>query len=77
MKVLNSDEYRKLIETYNAGINVENGNILALADAIKTLYQNQEMKNVMCKNSKIMFDERFDRQKSCNQLIEVIETLTK
>ena len=71
----NSEEYRQLLEKYNAGINVENGNILAFADAIKTLYEDESLRQAMCKNAKTMFDELFDRQKSYPKLINEIENL--
>ena len=71
----NSDEYRQLLEKYNAGINVENGNISALAEAIKALYEDEDRKLLMRKNGKIMFDELFDRQKSYPKLINEIEAL--
>lgn len=73
----NSEEYRKLLESYNAGINVENGNIEALSMVIKTLYDNENMRIDMSNNAKKMFDERFDRRKTYYRLIEEIEILTK
>ena len=69
----NSEEYRQLLENYNAGINVENGNIEAIAEAIKLLYDNENMRIDMSNNSKKMFDERFDRQKTYPQIIKEIE----
>ena len=71
----NSEEYRKLLERYNAGINVENGNISALAQAIKKLYTDDLLRKIMSENSTKMYDERFDRQKSYPRLIEEIERL--
>ena len=71
----NSEEYRQLLEKYNAGINVENGNILAFADAIKTLYEDELLRLAMCKNAKTMFDDLFDRQRSYPKLIDEIEKI--
>lgn len=71
----NSEEYRQLLEKYNAGINVQNGNILAFADAIKTLYEDESLRQAMCKNAKTMFDDLFDRQRSYPKLIDEIENL--
>ena len=71
----NSEEYRKLLERYNAGINVENGNIEALSLAIKTLYDAANMRIDMSSNAKKMFNERFDRQKSYLKLIDEIDNL--
>ena len=71
----NSKEYRQLLDEYNAGINVENGNVEDLATAIKTLYFDEQKRNVMRENAKVMFDERFDRQKSYIKIIDEIEDL--
>ncbi len=71
----NSEEYRKLLEKNNAGINVENGNISALAQAIAKLYTDDLLRKIMSENSTKMYDERFDRQKSYPRLIEEIERL--
>ncbi len=69
----NSEEYRKLLDEYNAGINVENGNIEALSLAIKTLYDAANMRIDMSNNAKKMFNERFDRQKTYPQIIKEID----
>lgn len=71
----NSEEYRQLLEKYNAGINVENGNISALAQAIAKLYTDDLLRKIMSENSTKMYDERFDRQKSYPRLIEEMERL--
>ena len=71
----NSEEYRQLLEKYNAGINVENGNVEDLATAIKTLYFDEQKRNDMRENAKVMFGERFDRQKSYPKIIDEIEKL--
>jgi len=71
----NSEEYRKLLERYKAGISVENGNIEALSLAIKTLYDAANMRIDMSSNAKKMFNERFDRQKSYLKLIDEIDNL--
>ena len=71
----NSEEYRQLLEKYNDGINVENGNISALAQAIKKLYTDDLLRKTMSENSTKMYNELFDRQKSYPRLIEEIERL--
>ena len=71
----NSEEYRQLLEKYNAGINVENGNIEQLATAIKTLYFDEQKRNDMRENAKSMYEDRFDRQKSYPKIIDEIEKL--
>ena len=73
----NSPEYRELLDEYHAGINVENGNAKALADAIRTLYADQSLVEEMRLGAKKMFDQRFDRQKTYPQLVEVMKELMK
>lgn len=71
----NSLEYRQLLDKFNAGINVENGNIEELASAIKTLYYDDSMRNNMHNSSLEMYNNLFDRQKTYYKIIPVIEEL--
>lgn len=69
----NSKEYRKLLEEYQAGINVENGNIQEMADAIALIYNNSELRRRMSYQSKSMFEECFERCKTYPKLIDEIK----
>lgn len=71
----NNKEYRELLEQYEAGTNVENGNTEELANAILQYYQNDEYKKIVGKNEKKMFDEMFDRRKMYPKLILKINEL--
>lgn len=71
----NSKEYRDLLERYEAGINVENGNIRELACAIKKLYFDMDYRVQMGRNEKKMFEEMFDRIKNYPKLIYKMEEL--
>ena len=71
----NSDEYRRLLKDYNAGLNVENGNIESLSAAILKLYYDESLRKLMGSNSKVMFNELFDRQKSYRRLVDEVEIL--
>ena len=71
----NNKEYRELLEHYEAGTNVENGNTEELANAILQYYQNDEYKKIVGKNQKKMFDEMFDRRKIYPKLILKINEL--
>ena len=68
-----SEEYRNLISQYNAGINVENGNAHALADAIDTLYTDSTLREEMKKGQQQLFCEKFDRANTYNKIIDIIE----
>ncbi len=71
----NSPEYRHLLDDYGAGINVENGNIEALADAIERLYRDPEARDAMRKRAKEMYAARFDREKSYPRIIPIMEQM--
>lgn len=73
----NSREYCSLLEYYHAGINVENGNVEQLAQAILTYYQDTERRRTDGVNSKKMFVELFDRQSNYPKLVDKIESLLK
>lgn len=72
-----SKEYRNLLERYNAGVNVENGDIDAMSDAIRELYFDHKKKELMGKNASRMFSEKFDRQVNYPRIIPIIEKLLK
>lgn len=73
----NSEEYRRLLEENQAGINVENGNVDMVAEAICKLYNDNSLRQSMRQNSLAMFEKYFDRQKTYPKLIEEIERLTE
>ena len=73
----NSPEYRELLEQYNVGINVENGNVNEMAEAILKLYNSPESIEQMRLNSYRLFEEKFDRIKTYPQLINKINELIK
>ena len=64
----NSKEYRDLLDRYKAGINVENGNIIELANAIRKFYYDKNYRVEASKNEKKMFEEIFDRAKNYPRL---------
>ena len=73
----NSLEYRKLLIDYDAGINVENGNTRALADAIQKYYCDEAYRTQCGLNNKKLFNEKFDREKNYPKLLRTIESLIK
>ena len=73
----NSAEYRNLLSEYNAGINVDSGDVNGVVEAIKKLYSDSNLREEMRKNSLKMFDDKFDRQKTYPMLIEAIDSLLK
>lgn len=71
----NSREYRSLLERFHAGINVENGNIEQLSQAILTYYQDGARRQTDGTNGKRLFVELFDRQRNYPKLVDKIEAL--
>ncbi len=69
----NSPEYRALLEEYECGINCENGNAEAIADAILKLYKDEELKKTMGENSLMLAKERFDRAVTYKNVVALIE----
>ena len=71
----NSSEYRNLLDVYQAGINVPNGNVNKLANAIYEYYSDPDKRVVAANNERKMFNDLFDRRKIYNKLVDKIEEL--
>lgn len=67
-----SEEYRNLIETYQMGFNCKNNNAEDLADKLKQLVENKELRLQMGINSRKCAEERFDRKLTYKLLEEQI-----
>lgn len=70
-----STEYRALIEEYQCGINCECGNAEQVAQAIKKLASDEELRKQMMDNAHRLAVEKFDRRNTYNRIIEAIENL--
>lgn len=70
-------EYRKLLETYNCGINCEVESVEQVSKALQELAENPEKREQMGANSRRMAEERFDRRNTYQQVVKVIEELTR
>lgn len=70
-----SPEYRALIEEYQCGINCECGSAEQVAQAIKDLATDNELRNQMGENSRRLAKEKFDRRNTYCKIIEAIEKL--
>lgn len=71
----NSEEYRGLLEKYNCGLNCINGDSGSVAQAIKKLYDNKELRIEMGVNAKKLGKECFDRQKTYPAVKDLIYEL--
>ena len=69
----NSEEYRALVERYRMGFNCENGNTAQLADRLRQLMEDPELRGEMGRNARRCAEECFDRRKTYGGLVEFVE----
>jgi glycosyltransferase involved in cell wall biosynthesis len=67
---------RDVIEAANAGIFIEPGNDNALADAVKTLYEDRARAFEMGQNARIYVEKHFNRNNDVKDFAALIERLT-
>lgn len=68
-----SKEYRKLVEDYQIGFNVENGNAVELAEKIELLYKDKALRERLGKNNRKLAEEKFDRAHTYKEIKKLIE----
>lgn len=66
------EEYRNLLKKYNAGINCSNDDAESVANAIEKLMTDKKTYIEMKKGSRKLGEELFDRNKTYNSIIEII-----
>lgn len=71
------DEYRNLMMQYSCGINCSPDDAQQIADALIALINDEEIRKTMGRNSRQLAEERFDRSKTYNLILEDIERLIK
>lgn len=65
-------EYRDLVEEYRMGLNCTNDDAADLAEKMKILIKDKNLRNEMGKNARRCAEERFDRKNSYKELVEAI-----
>lgn len=65
-------EYQELLKKYNAGFNCINGDPQDIAEKIYKLYINSELRKEMGRNNRILAEDKFDRRKTYNKIIEIL-----
>lgn len=63
-----SIEYKNLIDSYQMGVNCPNGDSRSMADAIKYLVKNKDVRIKMGRNARRCAEECFDRKNSYTEL---------
>lgn len=71
----NSKEYRDLLEKYQAGMNVENGNPTALAEAFLRYYSDESLRKRAGENELKMYRDLFDRNLIYPRLVDKINDM--
>ena len=72
-----NEEYRALVEEYGMGFNAENGNAGDLADKIETLLKDKALCAKMGAGARKCAEEKFDRDHSYQEIVELIEKYGK
>lgn len=67
-----SEEYRQLIDDYNAGFNCITGNNEDVSSKLLELINNKELREKMGANNRRLAEERFDRGKTYKEIIDLI-----
>lgn len=67
-----SREYRELVDACHMGFNCENGNAADLADSLLRLMEDPVLRQEMGRNARRCAEERFDRAKSYQALVDAI-----
>jgi glycosyltransferase involved in cell wall biosynthesis len=75
LPVLNTQEsieYRKLVNEYKMGLNCDSSNAQDLANKLLILYNDKDLRGRMGQNSRKLAEDKFDRNKTYNNIIELI-----
>jgi len=70
-----SPEYRKLVDEYQMGFNCKSGDAADVAEKIRLLMDNQELRTTMGANSRRCAEEKFDRDVTYRELVAVVKDL--
>ena len=68
----NSREYRELVKSYHMGFNCEPGDSKQMAEFLKTLMGDAELRMSMGRNARKCAEERFDRKHTYKALVKAI-----
>lgn len=70
-------EFGDLLTEYECGINCENSNAYSLADAIKQLVYNEELRKTMGERARMLAEEKFNRENSYSEIIKCIREIKR
>ena len=75
LRVINTQEcieYRDLVDEYQMGLNCENSNPQDLAEKLIIIYKNEHLRRGMAINSRRLANDKFDRKKTYQKIVELI-----
>lgn len=72
-----SEEYRRLLNKYDAGLNCESNNPEDLAHKLLSLYNNQTLRKSMGANNRHLAELLFDRNVTYNTIVELVDDQKK
>jgi len=67
-----AEEYRHLLEEYDAGFNCGNGNAPDIAEKLMKLCQDPRLRVTMGRNSRRLAEEKFNRRVTYSEIIQLI-----
>ena len=66
------EEYKNLLNTYNAGINCKNKDIENISKALEKLIKNKNLRIKLGKGNRKLAEDKFDREKTYKKIIKMI-----
>jgi len=75
VNTLPSEEYRRLLDKYKAGINCPPGDAAAVADAIERLYSDKELRAVMHENALHLGKSKFNRRETYGAIVDKMKAM--
>lgn len=73
INIQKEQEFGKLLERYEAGLMCQPGDVPALAEAIRKLAEDESLRKKMGANSRRLAEEKFDRNKTYGEIIDLIK----
>jgi len=70
-----NNEYRQLLDEYEAGINCPPGNVVSVADAIERLYYDEERRARMHENALHLGKSKFSRRDTYGAIVDKIKAM--
>lgn len=67
-----NEEYRKLVEEYKIGFNCENDNIEKMANRLKLLIENEDLRKDMGEKNKNLAIEKFNRKMTYKKILNLL-----